>query len=86
MSALGAATANLPPFGADDVRSMQRRQQESAMDQIRQANAIVDGLAAQFPAAADEVKAVKAAMVKIATKIVGSSTQPQSQAPTGVMG
>jgi len=86
LNGIDAATSNLPAFGADDVRSMQKRQSESAMDQIRQANSIVDSIAAQFPAAAEEVKAAKTAMVKIMTKIVGSQTQPQSQQPTGVMG
>jgi|SRR5271155_1371163 len=86
VSAMGAATSNLPAFGADDVRSLQKRQTESAMDQIRQANTIIDSIAAQFPATSAEVQAAKAAMVKIMTKIVGSQSQPQSQQPTGVMG
>lgn len=86
VSSLGAATSDLPAFGANDVQALQQRQTESAMNQIRQANTIIDSIASQFPAAAQEVQAAKAAMVKIMTKIVGAQTQPRSQQPTGVMG
>jgi hypothetical protein len=79
-----AASSNTQPLGAD--QSLARKQVESAMQQIRSANQLLDGLAAQFPAVAKEVKAAKDSLIKITTGIVGSQGQSESQPPTGVMG
>lgn len=80
-----AASSGSPSLGAG--QDMARKQVESAMEQIRSANQLIGGLAAQFPAAAKELDAVKQALVKVASKIVGSQSQTETpQPPTGVMG
>ena len=75
-----------PAFGQQDGNDLAKQQAESAMQQVRQANSIMDGIARQFPAAAKEVEAVKAAMVQVLTRIVGSQSRAVSQPSTGVMG
>jgi hypothetical protein len=79
-------TADMPPFQAQDIRDLARRQVESAMEQIRNANTLIDSIATQFPAAAEEARGVKKAMTQLMVKIVGSQAQPESPAPTGIMG
>jgi hypothetical protein len=86
LAGMGRMTADMPPFQAQDIRDLARRQVDSAMEQIRSANSLIDSLATQFPAAAEESKAVKKAMTQLMIKIVGSQSQPESPAPTGVMG
>jgi isocitrate/isopropylmalate dehydrogenase len=77
--------SNTPTMGA--TQDIARKQVESAMGQIRSANQLLDGLATQFPAAAQEVDACKKALVKVTVKIVGSQSQSETpQTPTGVMG
>jgi hypothetical protein len=81
-----AALSNTPSMGGNG-QDMARKQVESAMEQIRTANQLIGGLANQFPAAAKELDAVKQALVKVASKIVGSQSQTETpQPPTGVMG
>ena len=80
-----AAASDTPSLGSG--QDIARKQVESAMEQIRSANTLLDGLAAQFPAAAQEVDAAKKMLVKVTVKIVGSQSQSEApQTPTGVMG
>lgn len=85
LSAYQAASSDTPTLGA--TQGIARQKVESAMNQIRSANQLLNGLATQFPAAAQEVDACKKALVKVGVKIVGSQSQSDSQpTPTGVMG
>lgn len=72
--------------GFSSQQSMEKKQAESAAEQIRTANRILDSLAAQFPAASREVEKAKQALTGILGKIVGSQAQSETQPPTGVMG
>ena len=84
MQSFGAMASETPSLGGG--QDLARKQMETAMEQIRAANKIIDGIASQFPAAAQEADAVKKALVKVTVKIVGSQAQPQNPQPTGVTG
>ncbi len=85
LGAYQAAASATPAMG--EGQGLVRKQVESAMNQIRSANQILDGLASQFPAAADAVDIAKKALVKVTVTIVGSQSQSEApQASTGVMG
>ncbi len=73
----GAATNN--------AEQMRKQQMEAAGMQIRSVGQQLDGLAKQFPAAAQDILMLKQGLTKVLVKIVGSS-QTESQAPTGALG
>lgn len=51
------------------------------MNQIRDVLATVEGIARQFPEAAQTASMVKQALVKLTMDVVGSARQPESPAP-----
>lgn len=72
--------------GISSQAGMAKKQAESAAEQIRAANRILDSLAAQFPAASRDVEKAKQSLTAILGKIVGSQAQSEAQPETGVMG
>jgi hypothetical protein len=68
-----------------NVAQMRKQQMESVEMQVRSITEMVDGIAKQFPAAAQETMALKAGLTRMLVRIVGSST-PESQPQTGAMG
>lgn len=84
MGPMSAVLGGTP--GISSQMGMAKKQAESAAEQIRTANRIVDSLAAQFPAASADVEKCKQALTAILSKIVGSQIQSETQSETGVMG
>jgi len=69
----------------NNAEQLRKQQMESAGMQIRSVGQQLDGLAKQFPAAAQDILMLKQGLTKVLVKIVGSS-QTESQAPTGALG
>jgi hypothetical protein len=69
----------------DNARQLQKQQMENAGMQVRSMTQQLDGLARQFPAVANDIKALQRALTMVQVKIVGSQ-QSESPAPTGQMG
>ena len=67
------------------TEQLRKQQMESVNLQIRSLGEALDGIARQFPAAAQEAQGLKAGLTRMLVRIVGSSTSG-SQPATGAMG
>ena len=71
--------------GRMTTEQLRKQQMESVQLQTRSIGEALDGIAQQFPAAGQEIQALKSGLTRMLIRIVGSST-PGSQPSTGAMG
>jgi uncharacterized protein involved in exopolysaccharide biosynthesis len=81
-SAMGVSGDTSSQINAEQIR---RQQIQSVSMQIQDIGSRLDGIAKQFPAAAQDVNNLKQGMTKLLVRIVGSSMS-ESQSPTGALG